>query len=65
MLPCQIICAAYYSGCHKSCPYWKRFQQEQKERRQAQKRYLDHYMDQCAVEMRQYRAMQPRYPTRL
>ena len=62
MLPCQSSCPAYCPGCHKTCARWKRFQQEQREERQAKKQYLRFYMTLCDHVTRQYRAMQVRRP---
>lgn len=63
MLPCQSTCPLYHSGCHKSCACWQDFQEKQNAQREAKKRYLRFYMEQCAQVARQYAAMQTRRPS--
>ena len=64
MLPCQTLCNAFQSECHKTCPHWKKYQQEQAAERQAKNRYLKYYTVRCGQVARQFSAMQARYPLR-
>ena len=62
MLPCQTGCAAYCSGCHKSCPQWQAFQERQRVLRQDKKEYLHYYNDLTSTVTRQFRALGARRP---
>ena len=62
MLPCQLTCAAYHSGCHKNCEYWRLFQEEQKAQRAAKKRYLQYYGPRCAQTVQQLLNIQAKRP---
>ncbi len=61
MLPCQLNCASFENGCHKTCTAWKAMQEEQKIRREAKKRYLQYHSVRCAQTLRQLRSMQVRH----
>lgn len=58
MLPCQSTCPHYVSGCHKVCTQWSEFQTKERERRAAQKAYLQYYIPQCDQVTRQFRSLQ-------
>ena len=60
MLSCQTTCPTYQIGCHKTCTRWKAFQSDQRQKRQAQKRYLDFYNQICSQQSRQLRELQVR-----
>ena len=49
MLPCQNQCASYHEGCHKTCAWWRAFQEGQRAQRQAKKAYLKYYGELCAA----------------
>jgi len=57
MLPCQSSCPHYQSGCHKTCPYWKEFQQRRACQQMEKTAYLQYYNELCAVRTRQFRAL--------
>lgn len=63
MLPCQSTCAAFHSGCHKDCPQWRAFQEEQRLQREAKKRYLQYHTTRCAQTARQLISLQARRPS--
>ena len=60
MLPCQNQCASYCEGCHKTCAWWRAFQEGQRAQRQAKKEYLQFHNALCAQVVRQCRAIQCR-----
>ena len=62
MLPCQSNCPAFHEGCHKTCPSWQQFQEEQRVQRQAKKRYLQYHSLRCAQTVRQLLNLQARHP---
>lgn len=64
MLPCQNQCASYHEGCHKTCAWWRAFQERQASQRQAKKEYLKYYGELCAQTLLQFTAMQARYSAR-
>ena len=64
MLPCQNQCASYCEGCHKTCAWWRAFQEGQRAQRQAKKAYLKYYGELRAATLRQPTARQARYQPR-
>ena len=62
MLPCQPGCASYREGCHKTCAYWRLFQEEQRRQRAAKKRYLEDHSPRCTQTARQLLNLHLRRP---
>ena len=62
MLPCQAACPAYQTGCHKTCPRWRLFQEKQRTERAAKKQYLQFHSLRCAQVTRQLLSLQVRHP---
>ena len=60
MLPCRPGCPSNQEGCHKTCPQWQLFQEEQRAQRQAKKAYLQFHNALCTQVVRQCRAIQCR-----
>lgn len=53
MIPCKNNCENYFEGCHKSCSYWKEFQEKNRIERQKKKEYLKYHNQICKTVIRQ------------
>ncbi len=60
MIPCRSTCPYYTDGCHKSCSYWKEFQEKAQTEREAKKVWLKHENEISSTVLRQYLALSPR-----
>ena len=60
MLPCQSACTLFHTGCHKTCPAWRVYQEDQRLEREKIKSYLQYHNHRCRQVTRQLLQMQAR-----